>query len=220
MGEALQFAHSESCFLLEPTILLSDGNVMINDYFTNHSLVLQINLFFCDHETRSECNEYEEAFANVLEKIRINDIELNMKVLSGPWLYENKVRKFGFHWYKRWNGKVYLPIKYRQGTLAAYQSNKLERLYFGLFATLERIDSLAYILALLCSSKIHDVFHISLLKKALDLDEQIQHEFPADLTKFVDEHITLEGSDDTTLGQPSKCNRRSGKVQLLTMKGK
>ena len=53
---------------------------------------------------------------------------------------------------------------YRQSTIANRTSYKMAKHYYGPFRILERIGSVAYKLELPISSKIHHVFHISLLK--------------------------------------------------------
>ncbi|GJZ40818.1 ty3-gypsy retrotransposon protein [Tanacetum coccineum] len=69
--------------------------------------------------------------------------------------------------------KVLVKLQpYRQVTLAKRHSNKLAKRYYGPFEILERVGKVAYRLALPDSSKIHPVFHVSLLKPFLGSDQE------------------------------------------------
>ena len=60
---------------------------------------------------------------------------------------------------------VYLRVKERKSSLKLGSCSKLSPRYHGLFEVLERIASFAYRLAFTASTRAHNVFHVSLLKK-------------------------------------------------------
>ena len=60
---------------------------------------------------------------------------------------------------------VFLKVKVKRSSLKLGKCSKLAVLYYGSFEILERIGHVAYILSLLASFCIHNVFHVSFLKK-------------------------------------------------------
>lgn len=63
---------------------------------------------------------------------------------------------------------VYLRLQpYRQSTLKKSGVEKLKLRFYGSFRVTRRIGEVAYELELLANCRVHNVFHLSKLKKAL-----------------------------------------------------
>jgi len=60
---------------------------------------------------------------------------------------------------------VFLKVKDNKSSLKLGNGSKLAYRYFGPFEILERIGPIAYMIAFHTSMSIHNVFHVSLLKK-------------------------------------------------------
>lgn len=85
---------------------------------------------------------------------------------------------------------VYLKLQpYRQQTVARRAFQKLSSRYYGPFQILEKIGKVAYRLQLPNGSKIHPVFHISLLKKHVGCEGDVP--VPTALPPFNDEGAVL-----------------------------
>ena len=60
---------------------------------------------------------------------------------------------------------VFLKVKANKSSLKLENCSKFVARYCGPFEILERIGSVAYMIALPASMLVHNVFHVSLLKK-------------------------------------------------------
>jgi hypothetical protein len=74
---------------------------------------------------------------------------------------------------------VFLRLQpYRQSSLKRSGAKKLKPRFYGPYKIISRVGEVAYELELLEGSKIHNVFHISFLKKAVGQQINTSEEFP------------------------------------------
>jgi hypothetical protein len=63
---------------------------------------------------------------------------------------------------------VFLRLQpYKQSSLKKFGAEKLKPRFYGPYRVIQRVGEVAYELELLEGSKIHNVFHVSCLKKAV-----------------------------------------------------
>ena len=85
---------------------------------------------------------------------------------------------------------VFIKLQpYRQTSLAHRKNHKLSKRFYGPFQILERIGSVAYRIALPVSARLHNVFHVSLLKKCVGDPGSQQAPLPYD---FMGSHPLLQ----------------------------
>ena len=75
---------------------------------------------------------------------------------------------------------VYLKLQsYRQNSVERRKNHKLSPRFFGPYRVLERVGEVAYRLELPQGSRVHPVFHISLLKKKVGDQEVVAEQPPS-----------------------------------------
>jgi hypothetical protein len=96
---------------------------------------------------------------------------------------------------------VFLKVKDKISSLRLGNCPKLEAIYCGPFEILEKIGPVAYIIAFSTSMRVHNVFHVSLLKKYVSgpnhiIDwtvNQVEHEgdFWMELVRILDWKVKM-----------------------------
>ena len=96
---------------------------------------------------------------------------------------------------------VYFRVRERKSSLKIGGCAKLSPIYCGSFAVLERIGPVGYTLALPASTRAHNVFHVSFLKKYIHdpnhvihwgvIQVELEGEFHIDLMCILDRKVTM-----------------------------
>jgi hypothetical protein len=68
---------------------------------------------------------------------------------------------------------VFLKVKEKRSSLILGSCSKMAARYYGTFEILEKIGPFAYMLAFLASMRVHNVFHVSLLRKYVPFHNHI-----------------------------------------------
>jgi hypothetical protein len=96
---------------------------------------------------------------------------------------------------------VFLKVKAKRSSIRLGSFLKLAAIYCGPFEILEKIGPIAYMLALYASIRVHNVFHVSLLKKYIHDPNhiidwnviQVEHEgdFRVETIRILDQKVKV-----------------------------
>ena len=111
---------------------------------------------------------------------------------------------------------VYLRLQpYRQSSLKKNGAAKLQPRFYGPYKISKRIGEVAYELDLPASSRIHNVFHVSCLKKVVGQQVVVSEE----LTPLDDEGHLVLVPEKVLMSREKKLRNRTIKEYLIQWKG-
>jgi hypothetical protein len=102
---------------------------------------------------------------NFLREMEEQMIKINQNLKEAQDRQKNYVDKGITHKELKVGDHVFLKVKANRSSLKLGNCSKLVARYCGPFKILERIGPVAYMIALPASMFVHNVFHVSLLKK-------------------------------------------------------
>lgn len=105
--------------------------------------------------------------------------------------------------------EVFLKLQpYRQGSVVMRKNQKLAAKFYGPYKVQKRIGSVAYQIELHVGSKIHNVFHVSQLKKRIGEGKVVQTDLPGvddqgellvEPVVVLDRRLVKKGNDPATM---------------------
>jgi hypothetical protein len=102
---------------------------------------------------------------NLLRKMEEKMIKIKQNLKDAQDRQKSYVDKGRTHMEFKVGDRLFLKVKANKSSLKLGNCSKLAARYCGSFEILERIGPIAYMIALPASMYVHNVFHISLLKK-------------------------------------------------------
>lgn len=88
---------------------------------------------------------------------------------------------------------VYVKLKpYRQFSVVNRPNQKLNSLYYGHYCILDKIGAVAYKLYLSQQVKVHQIFHVSKLKRALKAGQRAPSSFPNEILEQLQPEFIMD----------------------------